>query len=210
LTPAEFIAKWRPVELEERSAAQTHFNDLCRLLGLDDPVAADPTGTWFTFEKGATKATGGEGWADVWWRPFLREPLFLVAPPGSPQLGAEEFLVRYPYVRFRSNVPLAHMIDLELARLDMPLNEVAEIDTVSAIMSCVANGLGVSVVPQVAIDHCGAALVAAPFGSLQLFRQIGLVERQNGPRAMLIDELHRRLLAASGEHAADLSAVGGG
>ncbi len=28
--------------------------------------AADPTGDWFTFEKGASKATGGEGWADVW------------------------------------------------------------------------------------------------------------------------------------------------
>ena len=66
MTPAEFIAKWRPVALKERSAAQTHFNDLCRLLGLDDPVAADPNGDWFTFEKGASKATGGEGWADVW------------------------------------------------------------------------------------------------------------------------------------------------
>ena len=31
-------------------------------------VAADPKGDWFTFEKGATKATGGEGWADVFWR----------------------------------------------------------------------------------------------------------------------------------------------
>jgi hypothetical protein len=66
VTPAQFIAKWRPVELKERSAAQTHFNDLCRLLGLDDPVAADPKGAWFAFEKGATKTTGGEGWADVW------------------------------------------------------------------------------------------------------------------------------------------------
>jgi hypothetical protein len=66
VTPAAFIAKWRPVALKERSAAQTHFNDLCRLLGLDDPVAADPRGDWFTFEKGAAKVTGGEGWADVW------------------------------------------------------------------------------------------------------------------------------------------------
>jgi hypothetical protein len=66
VTPADFIAKWRPVALKERSAAQTHFNDLCRLLGLADPVAADPSGDWFTFEKGAAKATGGEGWADVW------------------------------------------------------------------------------------------------------------------------------------------------
>ena len=35
MTPTEFIAKWRPVELKERSAAQIHFNDLCRLLYCD-------------------------------------------------------------------------------------------------------------------------------------------------------------------------------
>lgn len=68
MTPQDFIAKWRPVELKERSAAQSHFNDLCRLLGLDDPIAADPKGDWFTFEYGVSKASGGEGWADVWRR----------------------------------------------------------------------------------------------------------------------------------------------
>lgn len=66
MTPQEFIAKWRSNELKERSAAQSHFNDLCRLLGVDDPVTADPKGDWFTFEKGASKTSGGEGWADVW------------------------------------------------------------------------------------------------------------------------------------------------
>jgi DNA-binding transcriptional LysR family regulator len=137
------------------------------------------------------------------WRPFLREPLFLVAPPDSPKFSAEEFLARYPYVRFRSNVPLAHKIDLELARLDVTVNEVAEIDTISAIVSCVANGLGVSIVPQIAIEDCAVPLVTAPFGSPQLYRQIGLVERQNGARAVLISELHQRLLIASGKYAAD-------
>lgn len=68
MTPHDFITKWRNVELKERSAAQAHFIDLCRLLGIDDPVTADPKGEWFTFEKGATKTTGGEGWADVWRR----------------------------------------------------------------------------------------------------------------------------------------------
>ena len=33
MTPGEFIAKWRASELKERSAAQEHFIDLCRLLG---------------------------------------------------------------------------------------------------------------------------------------------------------------------------------
>lgn len=68
MTPQDFLNKWRHVELKERSASQSHFNDLCALLGVLDPIAADPKGEWFAFEKGATKTTGGEGWADVWRR----------------------------------------------------------------------------------------------------------------------------------------------
>ncbi len=56
MTPQEFIAKWRSVELKERSASQSHFNDLCRLLDLPDPISADPKGDWFAFEQGASKA----------------------------------------------------------------------------------------------------------------------------------------------------------
>lgn len=66
MTPHEFLTKWRNVDLKERSASQSHFNDLCALLDVEDPVSADPSGDWFTFEKGATKTGGGNGWADVW------------------------------------------------------------------------------------------------------------------------------------------------
>ena len=66
MTPQEFIAKWRAVDLKERSASQSHFNDLCRLLGVDDPTTADGKDEWFSFERGVSTATGGQGWADVW------------------------------------------------------------------------------------------------------------------------------------------------
>ena len=68
MTPQEFIAKWRASELKERSAAQEHFIDLCRLLGEPTPAEADPTGERYCFERGARKDTGGDGWADVWKR----------------------------------------------------------------------------------------------------------------------------------------------
>ncbi len=68
MTPHDFLKKWRNNELKERSASQSHFNDLCALLGVVDPITADPQGEWFAFEKGATKTGGGEGWADVWKR----------------------------------------------------------------------------------------------------------------------------------------------
>ncbi len=66
MNPVEFVAKWSRVELKERSAAQQHFLDLCDLLGHGKPAAEDPTGESFTFEKGAAKHGGGDGWADVW------------------------------------------------------------------------------------------------------------------------------------------------
>jgi hypothetical protein len=65
MTPQEFITKWRAVELKERSASQSHFNDLCALLGILDPISADSKGEWFPFEKGASKTSGSEGWATM-------------------------------------------------------------------------------------------------------------------------------------------------
>jgi len=67
-TPAEFVAKWRGSTQSERAASQEHFIDLCRMLGQPTPNDADPTGEWYAFEKGAGKAEGGDGFADVWMR----------------------------------------------------------------------------------------------------------------------------------------------
>ena len=42
MEPQRFIAKWTGATLKERSAAQEHFIDLCRLLGEPTPAEADP------------------------------------------------------------------------------------------------------------------------------------------------------------------------
>jgi hypothetical protein len=68
MTPPEFVAKWKGSTRAERAAAQEHFIDLCRMLGQPTPNDADPTGEWYAFEKGAGKAEGGDGYADVWMR----------------------------------------------------------------------------------------------------------------------------------------------
>lgn len=68
LTPSEFALKWRGSTRTERAAAQEHFIDLCRMLGVQTPNEADPKGDTYAFEKGAEKTGGGEGFADVWRR----------------------------------------------------------------------------------------------------------------------------------------------
>lgn len=67
MTPDKFIADWRAADLTERAASQSHFIDLCALLGIKAPYADDPTDGEYAFGKGAAK-TGDDGWTNVWKR----------------------------------------------------------------------------------------------------------------------------------------------
>ncbi len=64
MNPSEFIGMWQSNPLTERAGAQPHFDDLCELLGVEKPRDAEN----YCFERGAKKATGSTGWADVWKR----------------------------------------------------------------------------------------------------------------------------------------------
>lgn len=68
ISPHDFVIKWRQVAVKERSGYQEHFLDLCRLIDHPSPLEDDPTGERYTFEAGASKQQGGQGWADVYKR----------------------------------------------------------------------------------------------------------------------------------------------
>lgn len=68
LKPEAFVEKWRSVTVTERSAAQSHFNDLCALLGVPAPLEEDPEGKSYAFERHVKKAARGKGFADAWRR----------------------------------------------------------------------------------------------------------------------------------------------
>ena len=68
LTAGAFIDRWRKVTQTEKAVSQSHFNDLCAVLGERTPVETDPEGDEYCFERGAAKDSGGDGWADVWKR----------------------------------------------------------------------------------------------------------------------------------------------
>jgi restriction-modification enzyme MmeI-like protein len=66
LSLPEFVARWKASSLTERAAAQSHFIDLCEVLGQAHPAAADQSGESFTFEKHVSTVEGDKGFADVW------------------------------------------------------------------------------------------------------------------------------------------------
>jgi hypothetical protein len=71
LTVPEFVARWQNSTLRERAASQSHFIDLCELLGQPRPAEVDREGTFYAFDKGVTKTSGNDGFADVWMRGYF-------------------------------------------------------------------------------------------------------------------------------------------
>lgn len=129
MTPLEFIAKWKASTLKERSASQSHFNDLCRLLGEPTPTDADPDGTWYTFERGARKTGGGDGWADVWKRrcfaweykgkhkdldtAFAQLQRYAIALENPPLLIVSDMEAIRIHTNFTNTVQAVHVITLD-------------------------------------------------------------------------------------------------
>ena len=112
MTPTEFITKWRAAELKERTASQEHFLDLCELLDIEKPASADPRGEWFTFEKGASKTGGGEGWADVW-----RKECFAWEYKGKKKDLDKAFAQLQQYAIALDNPPLLIVSDMDRFRI---------------------------------------------------------------------------------------------
>lgn len=67
ITVDEFLETWLPAEAREAADAQTHFNQLCAMLGVDAPHE-DMRDDSYVFEKQVERADGSRGKADVWKR----------------------------------------------------------------------------------------------------------------------------------------------
>ncbi len=129
MTPQQFMQKWQASSLTERSAAQSHFIDLCALLQHPTPAEADPDGNWFTFEKGTTKTGGGKGWADVWkhrhfaWeykgkhkdldRALVQLQQYAVALENPPLLVVSDMNIIRIHTNFTNTVQEIHLITLD-------------------------------------------------------------------------------------------------
>lgn len=132
------------------------------------------------------------------WAPFLREPLVVIAPPGTTPMPAQTLLEALPFVHFASDVPLAALINNELAHQSIKVRHIAEIDTIPAIVECVAAGLGAAVVPDIAVRENGRDMLKLPFGNPQVYRQIGTVQKAHSAKSELLLAMHNKLAELSG------------
>ena len=93
--------------------------------------------------------------------PLLEETLFVIVPadsalvaPDRQSLSIEE-VAAMPLILPSPGHGLRRRIALEFERLNLPLDAVAEIDSLPLLMSCVAGGMGATIKPMAAIHALG-------------------------------------------------------
>jgi hypothetical protein len=107
MTPEEFRDKWHGNTRSERSAAQSHFIDLCGLLGVDKP--GSPA---YEFEKSTRKIGGAQGFADVW-----KDGCFIWEYKGSRRNLVEAYAQLKQYADAFGNPPLLIVSDMQEIRV---------------------------------------------------------------------------------------------
>ncbi|MEN9461731.1 MAG: hypothetical protein RIS84_1751, partial [Pseudomonadota bacterium] len=122
----EFIKTWQNSTLTERSASQQHFVQLCHLLGEKTPAEVDPDGTFFTFEKAVTKASGTSGRADVW----LRNCFIWEYKGKNKDLNAA-FVQAQQYAPYLENPPLLIVSDMH--RIEIHTNFTSTVKRIEVI-----------------------------------------------------------------------------
>src|ERR1035437_177442 len=112
LSIPEFVARWQRSTLSERSAAQPHFIGLCEILGQPSPAEVDQEGNTYTFEKGVTKTSGGDGFADVWMRGFFAWEYKGKHPPLLVVCDFDRFEVHTNYTNTQKQIFAFELADL--------------------------------------------------------------------------------------------------
>lgn len=130
------------------------------------------------------------------WTPILSEPLLLVAPAAQDGASDRQLFRRLPFIRYETPVPLSRQIETELSNLGVPVREIVVANTMPSVVGCVLAGLGVAVVPKIALlDALEGGLYMRPFGVAPITRRVGLVRRQISSRSEVLDRMRAALLA---------------
>jgi DNA-binding transcriptional LysR family regulator len=129
------------------------------------------------------------------WKAVVNEPLVVLTPPGAAGRTFAELVRTIPYIRYRTQVPLAHQIDTEIARLGNSPQQIVSVNTMTAVVGCVRAGMGFAVIPYVTLqDAITAQLNWFPFGAPPIHRRLGVVFRPSSGREEVLTALTEALV----------------
>jgi DNA-binding transcriptional LysR family regulator len=133
---------------------------------------------------------------DLTWRPFLSEPLIMIAPPDAPDSNPKRLAQLYPFIRYVPTAPVGRIIDRALRRANLKVRETMQLDWLEAIEAMVHHGHGIALVPERRFPAKPVFDVKRiSFGPEAFQRTLGIIEPAASPKRRLTDVLFAELTA---------------
>jgi len=122
-----------------------------------------------------------------------REPMHIIAPPGTPDMpNPLDILTALPFIAFSRSTWLGAQIHASLRQHGLKINQLVELDSIDAIENLVADGFGASVVPQrIFSQDLSTKVKSLAFPLRNSDRVLSLVTRQGNDRQSVQDALVR-------------------
>lgn len=133
------------------------------------------------------------------WQPIAQEPLVLIAAPDMTGDDPASLLMSLPYIRHTRRAAAGRLADDWLVRRKLAVTTAMEMETLEAVTSMVAHGLGVSVVPDMCVpeaEFSGLRKLELPGAPV---RELGLLSRADSPKRRLSDRLLEEVSSVIGE-----------
>lgn len=137
-------------------------------------------------------------------RELAKEPLQLIASVDETEHDPLKLLRTRPFIRYDRNAVVGTLIDNWISSKRIQVSETMELDSPEAIASMVHAGLGVSIVPDLAVKPIDTVPVKRiSLGTGTPSRILGLVHRENQVKKRAIDAVFDALSHAIQTSASD-------
>lgn len=131
---------------------------------------------------------------DLGWRPFLSEPLVMIAPPDAVEESPKKLAQIYPFIRYSPTAAVGQIIERALREANLKVREAMRLDWLEAIEAMVHHGHGIAIVPERGFPgHPLFAVKRIPFGGGRHHRTLGIVQPADSPKQRLVDVLFAEL-----------------
>lgn len=136
--------------------------------------------------------------SDLRWTTLQSEPFRLIVPRRVAGEDWTALLAEQPFVRYDRASFGGRLVDRFLRQHHLAVREVCELDELDAIVTLVAQGLGVALVPQTpTLRRWPAGVRAVDLGAQTFHRDIGMLHRARRTLAEPVRDLADRFAAAA-------------
>ena len=142
---------------------------------------------------------------NVQWTELYKEPMILIvpAPQSKRQPNSAHTDARLPFIRFERNTWTGHLVDQTIKANKLIIEEGMELNSVEAIIELVRQGLGYSIVPQLAniAWEKDRQLSIKELSGKTIYRKVGLLERKKHSRQNVTQLIKQQFLLGATKNA---------